>query len=191
VQPQVQAEPDLPPEHVRSPAAAKTCGQGGACRVFISSTVIPGYEIGGLLGADDVCNNLAQDAGLPGTYKAWVSNVFGSPASRFHQNAGPYVLTDGTRIANNWSDLTDGSLLAPIKVMENGQPYAENYLVWTGTEASGTWSGPGFDCNGWVPGPDTTGTAGAPAWSTSRWTSDHFAAPHCSGESRLYCFQQP
>jgi len=64
----------------------------------------------------------AMAASLPGTYKAWVSTnqANGTPATRFTQSATPYVLVNGTKIANNWADLIDGTLLAPINRTETG-----------------------------------------------------------------------
>jgi hypothetical protein len=49
------------------------------CKVFVTSTVHDG-NLGGLAGADAICNSLASDAGLPGTYKAWLSDGFNSPS---------------------------------------------------------------------------------------------------------------
>ena len=41
--------------------------------VFITSTLHDG-NLGGVAGADQICNELASDAGLPGTYMAWLSS---------------------------------------------------------------------------------------------------------------------
>ena len=40
-------------------------------------------NIGGLTAADSICQTEADDAGLPGTYKAWLSDSTASPSSRF------------------------------------------------------------------------------------------------------------
>ena len=46
--------------------------------VFISSVQYTG-ALGGLLGADLRCNNLARNANLSGVYKAWLSDTSNSP----------------------------------------------------------------------------------------------------------------
>ena len=45
-----------------------------------------------------------------------------SPDSRFSRGVGPYVLVDGTIVANNWSDLTSGTLRHAIDETETGRP---------------------------------------------------------------------
>lgn len=72
------------------------CGKGGPCRVFLSSQIYPG-NLGGLIGADEKCNTLAQAEGLPGLYKAWLSTASVAAATRLTHNPGPYVLTNGAR----------------------------------------------------------------------------------------------
>ena len=77
--------------------------------VFVTSQSHNG-DFGGLTGADAFCQSLALTAGLSGTYKAWLSDTTGSPATRFAQASVPYRLVDGTTIANDWNDLTDGTI---------------------------------------------------------------------------------
>ncbi|MCA9638983.1 MAG: DUF4215 domain-containing protein, partial [Myxococcales bacterium] len=83
-----------------------------ARRVFVTSTLYQG-NLGGLAGADAKCQARAQAAGLPGTFLAWLSDNTNNPNTRFTKSMGPYVLVNGTKIANNYTDLTDGTLLAP------------------------------------------------------------------------------
>ena len=112
----------------------QACGEGevcvgGACepacnpcRVFVTSTTHDG-NLGGLAGADAICQARAAAAGLPGTYLAWLSDGSASPATRFlTQSAGPYRLVNGTTIADDWADLTSGDLDAPINITETGDP---------------------------------------------------------------------
>jgi len=40
-------------------------------------------NIGGLAAADAICQTEAEDAELPGTYKAWLSDSSSSPSTRF------------------------------------------------------------------------------------------------------------
>ena len=81
--------------------------------VFVTSTTATA-NYNGLPQADTVCQNLATAAGLSGTFRAWLSNATDSPSTRFTQSTVPYKLVDGTQIADNWTDLTDGAIDNPI-----------------------------------------------------------------------------
>ena len=91
--------------------------------VFLSSGQ-PDGNLGGVAGADAYCQSLAQGAGLPGTFMAWLSGstYASSPAGRFvRSNDLPYVRIDGVVVAQDWTDLTDGSIACPIDRDETGQ----------------------------------------------------------------------
>ena len=53
---------------------------------------------------------LAENAGLTGTFLAWNSTDSDSPADRFFKSNDPYVRVDGVRVAQDYTDLTDGEL---------------------------------------------------------------------------------
>lgn len=179
-----------PPGHAcrrRKCVPPPTCGNGGACRVFITNSRHDG-NLGGLAGADAICTRIAREAGLPGTYMAWLSNRFGSPASRFTKNPGPYVRVDGIPVANNWADLTDGALLARINKTETGlpAPTADGW-PWTSTTPSGTWSEED-NCQDWT---STSGEGSVGSSQASRLgTWSQFGFLTCSNKYFLYCFQQ-
>ena len=88
-------------------------------------------------------------------------------------------------IANDWDDLVDGSISAPINVDASGQTRTGD--VWTGTLATGA-SYLASDCDGFTNG--TTGMAlcGTSSSPTSLWTQN--IVPSCSSVLRLYCFEQ-
>ena len=108
--------------------------------VFISSATYTG-NLNGLNGAHQKCNMLAAIASLPGTYKAWLSDDTGvhTPPRDFITALVPYVRVDGVPIANDWVDLLDGSLAAPINIDENGDATTTS-AVWTHTQANGALS---------------------------------------------------
>ncbi len=149
--------------------------------------------VGGVRGADRACNDLAQTADLPGTYKAWLSDTNHAPVTTFVRNPGPYVRTDGATVANNWSDLTDGKLAAPINLTELATQVPFPYEVWTNTEASGQKLS-AKHCNNWTyatGGAYNAESIGRPAATDANWTN---SAPGgevpCDFAARLYCFQQ-
>jgi hypothetical protein len=170
------------------------CGAGGVCLVFVTSTEHNG-KLGGLDGADDICQRLAAAKRLPGTYKAWLSDDTISPAVRFTNRdaTGPYELVNGSRIANNWADLTDGAISAPINQTEDGTS-VDNY-VWTNTLPDGTRGGlfPTDDCENWTSdsdAPEQGGNGGRSTQTGAEWTSSTHTGSLCVSRNRLYCFQQ-
>ena len=184
----VASPPVPPPSPPPPPPAAPGCGEGGPCLVFLSSSRHPS-NFGGPSNADTICQNLATAAGLPGSYKAWVSDSTSAASSRFTPSTGPYRLVDGTTIANNWTDLRDGSLLAPINRTETGGDAGGNPGVWTGTFTNGSVAT--NHCNNWTSPPAFTGAIGNATATDETWTE--FADVACTPTNNLihfYCFQQ-
>jgi hypothetical protein len=167
---------------------AATCGDGSNC-VFVTSSRHEG-NLGGLAGADAICQDRAEAGGsraAPGVYLAWLSDATASPSTRFTQASVPYRLVDGTAIADDWADLVDGSLDAPIQVLESGSLAPPVHAVWTGTETDGTRDAD--DCAGWTTGSTGTfGLVGDHLGTTRRWTSGGLGG--CGFTLALYCFQQ-
>jgi hypothetical protein len=170
----------------------RPCGQGGPCRVFVTSTTHTG-NFGGIAGADAICRNLAAAANLPGagSYMAWLSDATVSPATRFHRSTGPYLLVGSSNIAENWDDLTNGSIATPLKRTETGQAI-HSTNVWTSTLANGNSEGAGseFTCGNWTNAAATAGTG----WSDSvdaAWTDIGGGVTNCTFSFPFYCFQQP
>ena len=106
--------------------------------VFVTSQTVSA-TFGGIAGADQLCANLAKAANLPGRYQVWLSDSRTSPAARFSKSKIPYALVSGVVVANDWEDLIDGQLAAPINVDERGN-LAVAEEVWTSTYANGTAS---------------------------------------------------
>lgn len=170
--------------------------------VFVSSTTYRG-ALGGLAGADATCQALASGAGLPGTFKAWLSDSTASAGERLSHSPDPYVRTDGVRIAADWSDLVSPPLAQPINVDEHGATlppdgnfYSTAY-VWTGTLPDGRGVGP-WNCDEWTSAGGRefkdnaiVGEANEPSRWTTAWTaSGEAAALGCEYELRLYCLEQ-
>lgn len=142
-------------------------------------------NFGGIAGADALCAQEAASAGLQGEYKAWLSTSSSSVASRLIQHDAPHVRVDGTVIANNWQDLVDGSIEAPINLDATGIQRGGD--VWTGTLANGN-SNPGNDCSGFTNGGIETALCGNVLATGPAWTEE--VTPPCYTGLRLYCIQQ-
>ncbi len=163
-----------------------------AKRIFLSSKAYSG-NLGGLTNADNTCQILANSAHLGGNWKAWLSSSTISVSNRFQQSNLPYLLVDNTtKIADNWTSLTDGNLDSSINKNENGVTIAGNNKVWTNTSANGniTSTNTISTCSNWTfAGGSRNGGYGLNnLFNTSSWTKKSIAA--CNGNRRLYCFEQ-
>lgn len=146
-------------------------------------------NIGGLAGADAFCQGLAATAGLPGTYRAWLSDSTGSPSTRFTQSSIPWIMpsgsTGGIILANNWADLTDGTIDALFLQNELGVTVANN-IPFTNTTGAGTeWNG--NDCSDWT-STAGTGAYGNTGGTDATWTQSGSGGA-CNVVHRYYCFQ--
>jgi len=174
-------------------------------KVFVTSGAYGG-NLGRLAGADSICQNLANAAGLPGTYKAWLSDSINSPAGdpdatppippRFTFSKAPYKTVTGVLIANDWNDLTDGTIQNPINVNEIGG-VNNNEEVWTNTDIYGRiyscdpfFSG-GCSCLNWTSSEHSLNYVG---WTGNSGQTDYSwidsLGAFCNGVNRLYCFEQ-
>jgi len=168
--------------------------------VFASSATYNG-ALGGLAGADAECLALADastDTALHGkTWMAWLSTSAANsePAQRMVQFPLDYVRQDGVAVANSWSGLVSGTLLAPINVDESGvlivpNPLAE--VAWTNTTETGVqdsalltetcqdWTSDDSMDQGWI------GTIDA---MDDQWSRAQTLAL-CSVMQHIYCIEQ-
>ncbi len=160
--------------------------------VFVTSVSFKG-NLGGLTGADDKCQAEADGTAsiVPsGTYLAWLSDGTHSPDTRFTKTAHPYILPGGTKIAEDFTDLTDGSILHPIDIDPTGEPVGLKEF-WSGTNADGTTAAYGQTCDGWAAdhAANFRGMAGRTHQSSTLWSTNFPRLP-CSRPGRLVCFQQ-
>ncbi len=150
-------------------------------------------NLGGLTGADAICQAEADGPAsiVPsGTYLAWLSDGTDSPDTRFTKSSHPYLLPDGAKIAEDFTDLTSGSILHAIDIDPTGRPLGLT-RYWTGTNADGTTAQSSVTCDGWTADPvaNFRGTAGSVRRGPSLWSSA-YAGISCGGVNRLVCFQQ-
>ena len=171
-------------------------------KVFVSSQGHNG-DFGGLAGADDFCQNLAMTAGLSGTYKAWLSDSTGSPATRFTPSSVPYRLVDGTDVASDWNDLTDGTIMQGIDLDEYGNQTSSSF-VFSYTLENGTAGSPfgttfpncqadDCHCNNWTdsdPQSSSNSAVGQPSETDDDWTEYSSFGGCDSTIVSVYCFEQ-
>jgi hypothetical protein len=174
------------------------CGLGEcvpAKYVFVTAARFPG-DINGLATANGFCANIASLSGLPGTYKAWLSDSVEWPDDTFDEGPGVYVRTDGEIVAWSYADLADGSLVHPIDRDQSGQPIspspacngAVEYAVWTGTDPVGKAAE--ATCMNWTANNDgPEGLVGDATATDASWTANDCLAP-CESMLPFYCMAQ-
>jgi hypothetical protein len=152
-----------------------------------SSTVIPG-ELGGLERADAQCMTLAQKAGLPGTYAAWLAGSITNANTRI--GAGGWIRTDGRVFARDLKSLTDSgspAVLYPPRLDERGRDLGTQRTP-VATNAAATGRPVGSACSEYT---STTGSlvAGDAAAGSTYWTNRSIDLAGCANPQHLYCFR--
>ncbi len=144
-------------------------------------------DFGGLQGADEHCQSEATLAGLPGEYRAWLSDGATSPNSRWVQHNTPYLGTDGQIIAADYADLTDGILLSAIDKTA-GRVDKLPMDVWANTSTTGDSSSAIAHCDQWSTMAGRAGV-GRTDRTDKRWTGGSYTRG-CGIELPLYCGRQ-
>jgi hypothetical protein len=171
-------------------------GNGQVVEVFVTSGTFDG-DFGDQAGGDTECTNAATAAGLTGTWIAWLGRgscgACEHPVDRIPD--GEYQLLDGTVVANDKADLTDGTLDAAISLTEN-DTMLDAGNVWTGTTADGEGGGVGT-CTVWTTNDaGTRARVGDPIAVDQTWSDVGEGDPNTGGLTcdtllHLYCFSAP
>lgn len=155
-------------------------------RVFAGSNNPNGDgDLGGLSGADAICQGLADAESLGGTWVAWLSTSSVDAKDRLTAT-GPFVRAreTGTTIADNLADLIDGNLDNAIFLNETGSD--ELSAMFTGTTEFGLL-GISDTCSDWTSS-SGDGTVGDPSVPDSDWTNGD--EDSCDKAWAFYCFEQ-
>ncbi len=155
----------------------------GLRRVFVTSGTYDG-NLGGIAGADAICNSEASAAGQGTGYRAWLSDGVSDPATVFGKTHGPYRLVDSTFVVFDWNDLVDGNLSAAIDVDADGSSASGG--VWSNVKAVGSTNLSADDCGNWstTAGVGRFGNAGS---INLPWSQGFIS--NCDVPLRLYCFE--
>ncbi|MFM9972813.1 MAG: hypothetical protein ACKVQK_30935 [Burkholderiales bacterium] len=200
-------------------ACAGMGGGGGGMSFFVSSTGSGnGADLGGLAGADQLCNKLASSAGTSGkTWRAYLSTQGKDGAqtvnARDRIGKGPWHNAKGVMIASDVNHLHSASnnVTKEAALNEKGEVVLgrgdkpNRHDILTGSRVDGTAFGPGdpdMTCGNWTKSGDGAAMLGhhdrngptADAWATS-WNSSH-QSRGCSqkaligtgGDGLVYCF---
>ena len=184
----------------------------GAMSFFLTSRGSGnGGDLGGLAGADKICQDLAQAAGHGAlTWRAYLSTQGqGAINARDRIGAGPWFNVRGARIAQNVDELhSSANRMAVFTALDErgnqipGSGFAPNrHDILTGSQPDGRAYAAGADmtCNNWTSSSDEGGAkARVGHHDYAGWNSTHDSRG-CSqpglvstgGDGLFYCFALP
>jgi len=199
-------------------STSPTTGQTNTLSFFVTSATNTTGNLGGLRGADALCQSLATAVGAGAkTWRAYLSvehdadNANNPTNARSRIGAGPWVNAAGVTVAANVNDLHARRGDASVFVDERGQringqwtgsPAPVQHDILTGSFADGSLMA-GFTCSDWTSASSTIaaqvghsdgfGPNQDTSGSLSSWNSAH-ASASCAdtaprgGAGRVYCF---
>ncbi len=172
------------------------CGGSPSEKVaFVEYDQISAQFLGGIVSANARCQAAANAAGLQGTYYAWLadSDPNSAPATRFSSDirSGTYaiVMPNGTQIAADWSDLTDGNISNNLSVTEFGSSlisHVDGNMI-TNVNSDRTQFASTGTCSDYTSGSEPV-RRGDSRQSDGRWTSSGTVG--CNAGAHIYCFEQ-
>ncbi len=156
--------------------------------VFVTSTT-HNAALGGLAGADTLCKERAQAAGLSGTYQAWLSTSTVNAKDRLGTASG-WVRPDGKPVLNHAGDIASNRFFYPVRLDESGTDVG-NVWVWTATSSDGARvayadSTTCADFTTATPDPTRYVYSGLASSVGVEFTSRNLL--NCDSELHLYCF---
>jgi cysteine-rich repeat protein len=166
--------------------------------VFVTKEKFTG-ALGGLTGADKICQDAAKNAQfLPPVdamkFKAWLlvgtGNISGRFSVQLQETTHPIVTRNGDIVALNWTDLLTGPLMHPINVAEDKSTLTKRDTKWVWTNAGPMGNGIStFDCGQWNNStlPNSV-TIGDMLEAGQNWTQALQGT--CNFPKHIYCFSQ-
>lgn len=134
---------------------------------------------------DTHCAHIAADAGLPGTYLAFLFQSDGGAFNRFNGSRG-WLRTDEQPFIDTLdggTNLTAPVVFYPLLLDARGQPISTIGNAWTGEVGSGALA----NCSNWTSTSGAAGTGNPAATSQSWLIAPPMYASDCGQTHRLYC----
>jgi len=168
----------------------RDCGEEPKGNLFVTSGRYTG-DLGGMTGADSICQQTAEAAGYRGTWVALLSDYWTDASDRVPENTS-IVNMRGLGVALDKDDLADGGLIGRI-TDENGNRCEDDCLVWTGSYAHANQYHylyyTEYACNEWTSSEgEVKGTIGNSKFWDSGWMEWNFRQS-CSTRASLYCIR--
>ena len=164
---------------------------------FVTSTSHAPSSLGGLAGADSICQTEASRAGLVGTgsgqntqFVAWLSSSTSDAADRIGTARG-WVRPDGRPFIDTMSDLANNRVYYPPRLSASGTVQDVSANIATNTRTDGTFSGTAPACTSASAGGEYVGSVGTnvlggPATAVSSMLTSNNSNP-CTTARRLLC----
>jgi hypothetical protein len=155
-------------------------------RAFVMNATTTAATLGGIAGADTMCQGAATTAGLSGTFHALLALTTGSAISRFNLTGSNWVRMDGLPIAASPQQFAAASWSVAFNISAEGY-YEESFLsAWTGAATLGAVGTNATTCNNW-----TGGNKGYQGTYTALDSTAVFdgTAVACTLPNRLYCLE--
>jgi len=149
---------------------------------FVTSTKQTA-NLGGLSGADAICQARANAASLPGTFRAFLSTSTVDAINRFGTARG-WIRTDGKPFLDKLTDITTSHVLYPVRLDENGTDIGSD-IYFTGSNNLGTLFISGA-CSDWTSASSSATTAGGLSDANSDRVA-YGAIRYCGDSQRLLC----
>jgi hypothetical protein len=157
-------------------------------------------DLGGLSGADAICNARAAAASLPGTYRAYLSDSSVDAVDRLTRSSGQYKLVDGTVVANDFAQFFCPSPIVPINKTELNTTPPDTGVCGAPSVITGTGPGGRKYTNSLIVYHCADYTAAADGIHWGRWDTTAQWGMNCTGHggafcgafgvAPIYCFQQ-
>ncbi len=158
--------------------------------IFVTSTTYAAGALGGLAGADAICQMRATDAGLTGTYRAWLSTN-GTGATNAITRLGTsrgWVRPDGKPFIDTTTDLANGRLMYPPRVDEFGVDLGSRDVL-TNTAADGTLATTANTCCANYTSTTSSDAALGGSSSAGETLFTAYFGLQCNEPANLYCFE--
>ena len=185
---------------------------------FVTSSKSTTGNLGGLRGADSICQNLATAAGVGSkTWRAYLSverdadNANRPTDARSRIGNGPWFNAKGVMVASNLTELHtrkgDSTVFVdergqPINGQWSGSPAPVEHDIMTGSAADGTLL-PGLTCGDWTSasataigqvghsdgfGPNQDTSGTLSSWNSAHTNQNCANTAPRGGAGRIYCF---
>lgn len=188
VPPTVPGVPGVPPTPPGTGKHTPCEGDPDCVRlVFVTSAVFSG-NLGGISGANQKCTTAGQKIQdfEETNFRAFLSDSTHDAKESLPKGTKGYRRSDGNSVANNWTDMLDGSLSVPIVFNEDGTQVDAEAEVWTGTDRFGVASAD--NCGNWLSSLSTSnGLTGRSFETNSFWTE--FVHDECDKQKHLVCVE--
>jgi len=152
--------------------------------IFVSSRTYQG-DFSSITAANTICNDSASEANLSGEFKAWLSDSSQDAKNLILPDSGiPFYTTNNIIVADNSTDLLNGTIQNPINRNEYGT--INDTLVWTGTDEFGD-AIVGDNCEDWTKD-NKQSTIGNSSEKNAQW-ANYQSVTDCSDMRSIYCIQ--